>query len=198
MLRPGKVVLASLTLAVVGLGSVSRAPAQTIDYTYSITGTAALLSPPPVSSFQVMGTGPVTPFGDSVFAAVGVVDFSVLNPDGSNPAAGTFQYTFAGGESYRGTFVEAFFPPDPTTGLAPFTVSETITGGTGRFTDARGSAFTRGTALFTSPTTVSFTLSGSGTITLVPEPASVLLFGTGLLGLVVVARLRRGCHGHTA
>jgi hypothetical protein len=70
------------------------------------------------------------------------------------------------------------------------TFAYTLTGGTGIFADATGSLLGTGTATFT-PTGVNSHIDIAGTVTTVPEPASIVLVACGLVGVAAAGRARR-------
>jgi len=66
----------------------------------------------------------------------------------------------------------------------------TVTGGTGLFTGTSGS-FTGIGARIEANGMANIHLNFNGTVTTVPEPATLLLLGTGLMGVMAKARQRR-------
>ena len=66
-----------------------------------------------------------------------------------------------------------------------------ITGGTGLFAGATGSLLANGQVTFLPGGFTNSTLNFTGTITTVPEPATLVLLGTGLAGVATKVRKRR-------
>ena len=103
---------------------------------------------------------------------------------------GVFIFTFADGDVLGGSIFEDVSQVLPT-GSGPFSGTVTFTGGTGEFAGASGYGSEAGVVGADS------TVSGSGTVTtmgITPEPASIALFGTGLLGLGAFVRNKLAQH----
>jgi hypothetical protein len=88
--------------------------------------------------------------GECVFAPIGPLTLSadqtvVFNPDGSSTITNTATYTARNGDQLRASFLGTGSQPDEM-GNVCFEGTETYSGGTGRFTDATGSATVDGCA----------------------------------------------------
>ncbi len=203
-MRIPKIIFASLAVALLCIGSAAVAHADTIAF----TGSRAFSG----------GTGPVQ---NPVRCGAPLPTFEVINPPGvgasnlgsftstenhcvnttTGPTTGTifdglFTFDFGGGNTFFGTYVGTIMgippPPTPPGTIMTVTFNYTLTGGTGSFVNASGNLLGTGT-ITTNPLPIgsSSRINISGTITTIPEPATMVLLGTGLAGIGAAVRKRR-------
>jgi hypothetical protein len=168
--------------------AAAPAAAGTIPFTASIISDA-----PPSAPGLRCAPGLTFRLGDSVGAATGASSLGAFEPEQSSCTAGPpptpvydgiFAWTFGDGV-LTGIF-NGTISPGPTPGTLALVTSWTITGGTGRFSDASGSLASTGSVEFVAGRALS-DIDFEGFI-VTPAPAAIALLGCGLAGLAAVRR----------
>jgi hypothetical protein len=191
--------MAGIAMAsLVVIASITSIPARadTVGITYNFSG-VEVGAPPVVIGTTLFLSGTVT--GGSVVTSDPGLD-ALWNPVTfhddceadllTGMLTGVFTFTFADSDTLSGSIFEDVSQVLPTQS-GPYSGTLTFTGGTGEFAGATGSGSVAGVVGAES------TAFGSGTVTamgVTPEPASIALFGTGLLGLGAFVRNKLARH----
>ena len=177
------------------MGISATAKADSITFTYTVTGNANAVQTGSVLDFNFTQTTDInTILGKLIVTPQGRgFDFAKPNADGNIEGATASTYSFSGLDKFIANGPEFLGPPNAQ-GVSLFFGSTTITGGTGIFAGATGKSTYTGT--FNTVTgvgtyTETVTISAPGLVAPVPEPATMLLLGTGLAGILAKARRKR-------
>ena len=187
-----RMVLVQLTAALMLLPA-GAAGAQTIPF----TGTRSAANiPVPAPDVGRCGAPPasliagIVGSGTSNLGAFTTVESNCLNPVTGSLYNGLFTFRFADGSTLFGTATGSVVLP-PVGGSTTNTFVYLVTGGSAMFAGATGRLDVNGVVRFNPDGTTSNTFTYSGTISTVPEPATLLLVGVGLAGVAATARRRR-------
>ena len=142
------------------------------------TGTLTPAGMPGIFTQSFTGDGDDVRFGAFTITSQSTVDFT--SPPNIVITNGMVSLAFANGMLF-GT--SSGSGTGNGQGMATFTAQVMITGGTGIFNGASGEAALKGTITQLTPTTEAISATYLGRVTAVPEPSTLALIATGLIGL---------------
>ena len=163
---------AVLQLAFASMAASAAPQPFNASYTGSAQVVEVLNPVGPVLRFQTHAAGSGA-FDLGAYFSTDVIDMS------TGAGSGTNRFVAGNGDELFAAFSVQVIPT-AVANIVDLQGEATFTGGTGQFVGASGSAGFTGRGVFTSQTLATATLNYSGSIALVPEPASGLLLLGGL------------------
>jgi hypothetical protein len=188
-----RTIFATLAVTLLCVASAAVARADTISFTgsrdvfnapFAAPDTGRCGTPAPPNLLAILPPG----IGTSNLGAFTTTENHCINVATRVISDGRFTFDFGGGNAFFGTYTGTVSPP--VGGVVPISQIFTVTGGTGLFTGTSGS-FTGIGARIEANGMANIHLDFNGTITTVPEPATVVLLGSGLAGVGAAVRKRR-------
>ena len=172
--------------ALAALSLAATAQAASVPFNASYSGSSDVIelvnAVGPVLRFETVAAGTGS-FDLLNYFSTDVIDMSTGIGSGSN------RFVAGNGDELFGSFSIQVIPTAQAN-IVGLSGLATFTGGTGRFSQASGSAVLSGSGVFTRASHAVATLEYSGTVAVVPEPSSAWLLLSGLAGVMLSLRRR--------